>query len=578
MQTVFTVLAPVALSGQNLDPTVEVSRVYEGKLMEVHKPYIEMAVPDSVLHFDLDFDYSVAETPYMGSYEFNPYAVEMKPAPAAHDMNSLYLRAGAGYQLHPVADIIWSPDLKCPLRMNVYGSHRSFIGNYSNVHEVSQEDMSVGLESVGRGEGLARTWKGYDLMSRAGVDGRYDGENVEAKFDMSYEGLQQKNRFGQLRSYYEIEARAGMASRYVGSGLRFKVDASYKFLRDKLKLAPASWDYVEGNEIDVDALFGYTLSGGDRAMLDLGFDFSSTAMDIVSGGGDVDVVPHYVMDRGRWRFDLGLRVSVPLRNCSSLVAYGHEVQVLYPDVRVEYMPASDAAKLYFDLGGDSKASSYSDVVRHDRHATMTYGREFWNLMDMTEERVNVALGAEGRFGFRFNYDVKAGYANVGNGVLDGVVVLDEADGLLPALGYSSYDKFYISADWLLDMNGYRFDGCVEYTNAWNLSSGTGLFLPAEIWFDLAFSYNWRNRILAGVGCQFSTARKGSVLRDTGSEMTSTEAWLPGYVDLGIDAEYMVNRKFSVWARGGNLLGMTIYRSLLYAEKGPYFTLGACLVL
>ena len=35
---------------------------------------------------------------------------------------------------------------------------------------------------------------------------------------------------------------------------------------------------------------------------------------------------------------------------------------------------------------------------------------------------------------------------------------------------------------------------------------------------------------------------------------------------------------SAWARGGNLLGMTIQRSLLYAEKGPYFTLGICLNL
>ena len=46
----------VAASAQNLDPTVEVNRSYEGKLMEVHKPMLEMAVPDSVLRFDLDFD------------------------------------------------------------------------------------------------------------------------------------------------------------------------------------------------------------------------------------------------------------------------------------------------------------------------------------------------------------------------------------------------------------------------------------------------------------------------------------------------------------------------------------------
>ena len=54
-------------SAQNLDPTVEVRRTYEGKLLEAHKPQLSMSVPDSLTRFDLDFDYSVFETPYKGS-------------------------------------------------------------------------------------------------------------------------------------------------------------------------------------------------------------------------------------------------------------------------------------------------------------------------------------------------------------------------------------------------------------------------------------------------------------------------------------------------------------------------------
>ena len=54
-----TVVFSLSAYGQNLDPTVEVNRAYEGKLMEVHKPVLEMAVPDSVMRFDLDFEYSV---------------------------------------------------------------------------------------------------------------------------------------------------------------------------------------------------------------------------------------------------------------------------------------------------------------------------------------------------------------------------------------------------------------------------------------------------------------------------------------------------------------------------------------
>ena len=88
-----------AAGAQNLDPTVVVNRAYEGKLMEVHKPMLEMAVPDSLRQFDLDFDYSVFENPYKGSYEFKPYELLMKPVSADMDKSVFWLKAGAGYSL-----------------------------------------------------------------------------------------------------------------------------------------------------------------------------------------------------------------------------------------------------------------------------------------------------------------------------------------------------------------------------------------------------------------------------------------------------------------------------------------------
>ena len=116
-----------AAVAQNLDPTVVVSRDYEGKLMEVHKPKIEMAVPDSVLRFDLEFDYSVSDSPYKGAYDFTPYVLDMKPSPTYRHNSRLYLNAGAGYQFHPELDLVWSPALKSEaFKMNVFAHHRSY--------------------------------------------------------------------------------------------------------------------------------------------------------------------------------------------------------------------------------------------------------------------------------------------------------------------------------------------------------------------------------------------------------------------------------------------------------------------
>ena len=106
LMAIAAVAVSYSLGAQDLDPTVVVRRAYEGKLIEVHKPQLDMQVPDSVTRFDLDFDYSVFDKPYEGAYEFNPYVLTMQPASAVQNPKNLYLRAGAGYTLYPVFDLV----------------------------------------------------------------------------------------------------------------------------------------------------------------------------------------------------------------------------------------------------------------------------------------------------------------------------------------------------------------------------------------------------------------------------------------------------------------------------------------
>ena len=59
---------------------------------------------------------------------------------------------------------------------------------------------------------------------------------------------------------------------------------------------------------------------------------------------------------------------------------------------------------------------------------------------------------------------------------------------------------------------------------------------------------------------------------------SLDSVIPGYADLGVNFEWVTSRKLSLWARGGNLLNMTIQRTPLYAQGGISFTVGICLNL
>ena len=93
-----------------------------------------MAVPDSVLRFDIDVDYTVNAAPYRGAYEFRPYILDVRPEKAENDARTFFLRLGAGYSLHPVADFVYSPKLKSGnFSVSLYGTHRSYFGKYRTI-------------------------------------------------------------------------------------------------------------------------------------------------------------------------------------------------------------------------------------------------------------------------------------------------------------------------------------------------------------------------------------------------------------------------------------------------------------
>ena len=75
--SIFFCIFAVSAAAQNLDPTVEVSREYEGKLVEVHKPLFNMTVPDSLTRFALDFDYYVYDNPEISDFEYDKMYAEL---------------------------------------------------------------------------------------------------------------------------------------------------------------------------------------------------------------------------------------------------------------------------------------------------------------------------------------------------------------------------------------------------------------------------------------------------------------------------------------------------------------------
>ena len=573
MTVLLLLLAAVSAGAQNIDPTVVVNRDYEGKLMEVHKPKLEMAIPDSVLRFDLEFDYSVSDSPYKGAYDFTPYVLDLKPSPAFRHIGKLYLSAGAGYQLHPELDFVWTPALKSDaFRMNVYAHNRSYIGNWWNITESGNDGVPV-LDRPGK-DSQTRKWSGPDVSSKAGINGKYDWNSAALRFEAGYYGLYQQDMNATSRAYDAMNLNVGLSSKEkIGKGFGYSLDLAYCYAGEDMQKENS----LKENLLGVDARLHSTFSDGHRISLDMDYEMAGYEGYIASNASFLSLSPHYMKKFRNWDIDLGLVLSKVFRNPDGTHMFRHKIQGLYPDVRIAFK-AIPSMCLYAEAGGGARMNTYSALLASDRRINLNYGRG-QELLDMTDERVRAVLGVEGRITSRFSYGLECGYSNYASSPLWAVVRQYDGVGqsLLPALTYDAWSKVFVSFDWKLMTERIDFDGVVEYVSPKNADQDSPAILPASITGDVSLRYNWKKRVYAGVSCDFSSARRSESGFRAGDEAFASVV-IPGYADLGVELECLINHKISLWAKGGNLLNMTIQRSLFYAESGPYFTLGFSLNL
>ena len=577
-------LAVSAMHAQDLDPTVVVNRAYEGRLTDVHKPLLDMQVPDSVTRFDLDFDYSVFDKPYKGAYEFSPYLLTMQPASSVQDPKQLYLKVGAGYTLHPTLDLVWAVPMKGAFKLDAYAFHRSYIGEYRKFKpELVGGQTSVIERMKAHGGDHTNHEVYYDLETRAGVDGAYDWQKGSLIFDVSYYGLASED-YLKSRHYDALDVRGGIASkRSEADYFMYDVDFEYRFGADAMKYTGAE-DRLDEHVFSVNATLGQVMKKAFRThkvLFDAGLDLAAYSHKTYSTvAGQFYITPHYVYDYSKWRVDAGIKLAKVMRSDSPNGIFSAKEQVVYPDIYASYDVVPQYLRVYTQIGGGNMMNTYSSILEENHHFDVQFGRGLWPLMDFSVERVSATLGFKGRVS-KFCYDITGGYVNYANAMLDAVVVAEPfANGsleYLPGVGYAGYQKAFaaMSLDWASE--SLRFDADLQYDYSFGFSDNSGLFAPAELTGQAAIEYNWSRRIYAGIDCIFATSRKGSVV-DLREPVKTYEAVIPGYADLGLYFEYAFSNSFALWARGGNLLNMTIQRNPLYAEKGVNFTVGICLNL
>jgi hypothetical protein len=557
------------LQGQNLNPTIEVTNVYEGSMVEIRKPEQKMNIPDSVGRFNLAFDYSVFENPYEGAYEFSPYRISMKPEAASAPERRFFLRAGAGYGFHPELDVVYSPLTGEKLRLDVFAGYGGYAGKYRSIKPLTREDGTVALTRDGK-----ESWLGYDMSANAGASLRFGWETGEITSALGYNRLMTKDPL-LARGLDAIEASGRVRSLRDDSGY-FLYDASlkYRYSHDA-SLAYGSFPkekMLGGHMFSFDGSFGPVFDEGHRVIADIDVDLSRFTGLLDGFEAMIAFAPSYRYVSERWKWSLGLVIGAFIGNDNTpgaghLPMNGRKGQIIYPDLKASFFIPAANLSLYASATGGPSLENYSALTEKNHWFNPHYG-SIGCLMDNSFERVNAKVGFKGNIADRFVYDLSGGYVRKGGAVTDAVLpsVRPDQAGFYPAISFADWGMWYadFGMSWL--SSSFEFTSHTSFKKA-NIRDSY-VFAPALVSGENLFAYSWKGRVKAGLGCDFASARKATLDVPAGTVLK-----IPGWVDASLYAEYAFTRKMGFWVKAGNLLNMTIQRTPYYAERGIYFTAG-----
>ncbi len=520
-------LSGAPLLAQNINHSVQVTNDYNSEFADFPKLGVQPRQVDSLYSFDYRFDYSVFDSPYRGSYEFTPYEIQVTPDPMGYDGENFYLKAGAGYTLHPVLDLVWIPVQTERFALGVYNFGSGYAGRY----------VSSTLDS-GRS---AADGSGYDFSDSFGMGGSYLMKKAKFSFDLGYDGIFAGHPAVDNSSYNSAFLKLGITARDPGKTF-FDYDVQLKYRFGGLNSAAPSSDMYD-NYFALSGFIGPVIKKAFGLFID--YNFELDALNWSSGDYNrsfehAQVTPRLAFTAGIFDLDVGVVLDYFKESGTSLR--------VAPKVEASMKMFSGTTKLYAGVTGGRRLNTLYSLK--SMYHFYVPGSDDAGAMT---EKLGAHIGLQGRLGSYFQYDLKGGYSSMLDMPLEGFLNLEFADINL------TYVK--LGLQWVSER--FNLDGDLRYCHT-NLAGAVEAFAPAEFTTDFRASYNWYKRVYLGVDVNSASSRKAL---DLSGDV------IDAYCDLGIWAEYGLSSKFGIWLETGNLLFQKIQEHPGYVIDSPYVTLG-----
>lgn len=587
--TILFLLCSVAAMAQNqkIDPTLEVNRDYQGKMMEITKGKLSTAIADSLGISNLNFNYAFATRPYRDMYEFSPVPSVQLPRIDSTYTPILTAKAGIGAPLAPEATIMYTPLSNMGNYLNFKGSFNLFKGKVPAISLVRKMPVGVTDEDApivdgktaengnkvenkeyryGVGGDYTHTWESGELNISAGFNGGYSTYYGCTRTTGLY-NRESSTAKPEHHTYTQVGASVGIKSSGAGKyGKKFNYAAKGSFTHTKDKSA----GNVGENLFTLEGEAGPTVGRYNKFMAGAGFRSVGYKSSLQIGSpmekgnfnmGLFHFTPQYRYENGSLKVNIGVKLEGFFGNREDDDRY---TGFIFPAVDLMFNLLPHKLWLYGKVDGHNTLNTYSRALERNSHIRPEYTPE--TLMAGSVP-VNIEAGLKGRNTDRFHYSIHAGYT-VHKGLQQ--FIYDQENGWFNTFN-SNTNEFWIGGE--VGVNSERLQGRISarYSSFTRGKESTFLNGIEVVGFpalqgEFFARYNWNRKVYAGVECKF----RG---KDNLVTMYGDMGTVPAFAELNGCVEYVYNPTFTFWLRGDNLLNRQLQYQPFYAGRGIGFSAG-----
>jgi len=580
-------LSSAALSAQQkIDPTLEVKRDFDAKLMEITKGKLYSSFADSLGIFNLSFKYTIFDKPIKDLYEFTPLpsaTIERSPSLV---QPVFYLKAGSNFPLNPYGNFYLQPRLGKGLSLIVNGGHNSFMDKLPGViildNRVSRGSDRGAAPSSASDLGIRfkYSWEKGEIGADAGV----------GSYRNSYYGINETtlSLLSQISPYpnprragFMKDSLSGIFSKtggtlYVRSinesakSLYYDFDIAYSQSNAKAKFYEIGdfhttplydlTDYQFNEKyINTGLVLGGSFSSFNKIRAGVRVEASNTKSSDSVNRSNLEIHPKYLFNKGRWSVDLGFKYNLWRESGTN----GYNI---YFSGSASFELVKDNIWLYGLLDGKNNFMNY-----HKMAALNPWIHPNIEIMNI-EQPVIARAGIKGKFRDRVSFNLYGGYYEFRNQIhfYTNSSLSLSAPNPANSFGaiYRDEKRVGMGGEILLKLE--NFEGGINadfygFRDENNMTNRHYNYSPFELKGHAR--YSWRERVVIGADWHYRQKSPALFIEDLYIGGVPQIKYIPSYTLINLEVSYIYDRKFTLFLKLNNILNSDIIYLANYPMPG-----------